>query len=106
MDTKSLTVSIPHRLGQAEALRRIKSGIGDARANYSQFLTIDEEVWTDSRLAFRLRALGQAASGTIDVGEDQVLLQVTLPWLLGVVAEKIVPTIRKEGTLLLEKKKS
>jgi len=35
-----------------------------------------------------------------------VLLQVTLPWLLGVVAERIVPTIRKEGTLLLEKKKT
>src|SRR5262245_56646721 len=53
MDTKTLTVSIPHQLGQAEALRRIKSGFGNARSNYSQFLTIDEETWTDNCLAFR-----------------------------------------------------
>jgi len=102
--SKSITVSIPHRLGQAEALRRIKSGLGNVRANYSQFLTIDEETWTDNRLAFRLRTLGQAAAGTIDVEDDRVLLDVTLPWLLGVLAEKIVPTIRKEGILMLEKK--
>jgi len=27
-----------------------------------------------------------------------------LPWLLAKVAEKFTPTIRKEGTLMLEKK--
>ena len=31
-------------------------------------------------------------------------LQVFLPWLLAKVAEAIQPFIRKEGTLLLEKK--
>jgi len=30
---------------------------------------------------------------------------VTLPWLLAKFAEKFVPVIRKETTLLLEKKK-
>jgi hypothetical protein len=102
--SKPLTVSIPHRLGQAEALRRLKSGLGTVRANYSQLLAIDEEVWSGNRLTFRVRAMGQAAAGTIDVADDHVLLEVTLPWLLGVLAEKFVPAIRKEGTLLLEKK--
>jgi hypothetical protein len=102
--SKPLTVSIPHRLGEAEALRRLKSGLGTVRANYSQFLAIDEEVWSGNRLTFRVRAMGQAAAGTIDVADDHVLLEVTLPWLLGVLAEKLVPAIRKEGTLLLEKK--
>jgi hypothetical protein len=48
--------------------------------------------------------LGQAASGTIDVTQEHVRLEVMLPWLLAALAEKIVPAIRKEGTLLLEKK--
>jgi len=51
-----------------------------------------------------VRALGQSADGKIDVFDDHVRLEVTLPWLLGKIAEKIIPTIRKEGTLLLEKK--
>ena len=31
-------------------------------------------------------------------------LEVTLPWLLAKFAEKLVPAIRKEGVLMLEKK--
>ena len=55
-------------------------------------------------LQFSVSALGQVASGTIDVAQDYVRLEVTLPWLLAVLAEKITPAIRKEGTLLLDKK--
>jgi hypothetical protein len=32
-----------------------------------------------------------------------VRLEVALPWLLAVLAEKSTPAIRKEGTLMLEK---
>jgi hypothetical protein len=33
-----------------------------------------------------------------------VRLEVTLPWLLAKLAENLTPAIRKEGTLMLEKK--
>src|SRR5215467_12377589 len=75
-----------------------------ARTNYSALLTINEETWSGDRLAFNLSALGQSAVGFIDVADDHVRLEVQLPWLLAVVAEKLTPTIRKEGTLMLEKK--
>jgi hypothetical protein len=47
---------------------------------------------------------GQAVGGTIDVFDDRVDLQVTLPWLLAKLAETIQPLIRREGTLMLDKK--
>jgi hypothetical protein len=65
---------------------------------------VEEEIWTGDRLQFRIRALGQVASGTIDVAEQYVTLQVFLPWLLAKIAAAIQPLVRKEGTLLLEKK--
>jgi Putative polyhydroxyalkanoic acid system protein (PHA_gran_rgn) len=102
--SKPLIVSIPHHLGREEAARRIKSGLEAARTNYSALLTIREETWTGDRLAFNLSALGQSAVGLIDVADDHVRLEVQLPWLLGMVAEKLTPAIRKEGTLMLEKK--
>ena len=102
--SKPVVISIPHGLGKDIALSRLKSGFTHARTKFSQLLTIDEEVWSGDHLQFRVRALGQAASGTIDVAEDHVRLEVTLPWLLAAFAEKIAPAIRKEGTLLLEKK--
>jgi hypothetical protein len=99
-----LLVSIPHRLGKAEAVRRLKSGLERARTNYSSIIAVDEEVWTGDRLVLRVRALGQSASGIIDVLDDCVRLEVMLPWLLAKFAERVVPTLRKETTLLLEKK--
>ena len=102
--SKPLVVSIPHRLGKAEAMRRLKSGLGSVRANYSHLFAVQEESWTGDRLQFRVSALGQVASGTIDVADDHVNLQVFLPWLLAKVAAAIQPLVRKEGTLLLEKK--
>jgi hypothetical protein len=102
--TKPLVVTIPHRLGQEEAVRRLKSGVRSAEEKFGQFFTLQEETWIDNRLQFRVTALAQTASGTIDVLDDHVRLEVMLPWLLANVAVTNQPLIRKEGTLLLEKK--
>jgi hypothetical protein len=100
---KPLIISIPHRLGK-EAVNRIKSRLLDVRTNYGNLFAIQEEVWTGSNLRFRVSALGQAVSGSINVADDHVSLEVYLPWLLAKVAAAIQPLIRKEGFLLLEKK--
>jgi len=36
--------------------------------------------------------------------DDQVLVEVRLPWLLAIVADKAKNFIQKQGTLLLDKK--
>lgn len=99
-----LIVSIPHRLGRDEATRRLKSGLETTRAKLGQILAIEEETWTDNRLQFRVRALGQAASGTVDVAEDHARLEVMLPWPLAQIADKIQRAVQSQGTTMLEKK--
>ena len=79
-------------------------GLGNVRTNFGHLLSVDEETWKGDHLTFRVRSLGQSAAGTIEVFEEQVRLEVTLPWLLAKLTERLVPAIRKEGTLLLEKK--
>ena len=98
-----LVVSIPHRLGREEAIRRIKGGLSRAAANVP-VLSVDEERWEGERMFFRVRAIGQAASGQIDVAEDHVRLEVVLPWLLQRFAEKAQTLIRERGQLLLTRK--
>ena len=101
--SQPLVVSIPHRLGQAEALRRLQGGLTRSAASIP-VLQVEEEQWTGNRMAFRVSALGQAASGFVDVGEDHVRLEVTLPWLLQKFAQAAQAMIKKRGDLLLEKK--
>jgi hypothetical protein len=101
---ETITVTIPHRLGKDEALRRIKNGIGEARTTLAGVLTVKEESWSGDTLAFRVSALMQEVAGTIVVAEHNVRLDVELPWLLAKLAKVITPAIKKEGVLMLEKK--
>ena len=98
-----LIVSIPHSLGREEAMRRLKTGLSRA-ATSVPVLSVDEERWEDNRMIFRVRALGQAANGHVDVAEDHVKVEVTLPFLLQRFAEIAQAAIRERGKLLLTKK--
>jgi hypothetical protein len=102
--TEPLVVSIPHRLGRDEAVRRIKSGFGGAHAHFAHLVTISEERWDDNRLTFQASALGQTAAGVIDVREESVLVSVELSWLLARFANAAAGMIRTQATLMLEKK--
>lgn len=99
-----LVVVIPHRLGKNEALRRIKDGIGRGRNEFARLLTIEQETWSGDRLTFGVKALGQRATGIIDVSEQAVRLEVTLPWLLARFAHAVQRVVGHKGQLMLEKK--
>jgi hypothetical protein len=98
--SQPLVVSIPHRLGREEAVRRIKGGLSRAAVNVP-VLSVDEERWEGDRMFFRVRAIGQAASGQIDVADDHVRLEVMLPLLLQRFAQMAQAVIRERGQLLL-----
>src|SRR6186713_3107441 len=97
-----LVVSIPHKLGREEAVRRLKTGLARAAASIL-VMQVEEERWSGDTMNFRIRAMGQIASGQVDVADDHVTVQVVLPWLLQRFAELAQATIRKRGQLLLTK---
>ena len=101
--TEPLVVTIPHKLGKDEALRRVKPALGKASQSFPA-LKVEEEVWSGDRLDFKVRALGQVAAGNVQVGDAHVRLEVTLPWLLHSFAQAVQKTIAGRGQVLLEKK--
>jgi hypothetical protein len=42
-------------------------------------------------------------TGSVDVADDHVRLELQLPWLLALLAEKAKALVQKEGKLMLEK---
>lgn len=97
-----LVVSIPHSLGRAEALRRLKSGLeGLPQAG---LLTLEQQGWTDNRMSFMVRALGQSVPGSLEVQDDLVRLEVVLPGLLLKLWEPLKTVLLGRAKLLLEKK--
>lgn len=102
--TKPLVVSIPHQLGALEAQRRLQTGIEQMKEQYAGKLAVLEDRWTGPHLDFRVSAIGQSVTGTIDVSEDHVMLALQLPWVLAMIAQKAQTMIQNKGQLLLEKK--
>jgi len=99
-----VTVFVGHDLGKVEAVRRLKEGFARTKSQLGQMIAIEQETWEGDTLCFHMRALGQIATGTIEVLEDALRIEVSLPWLLAMAAKRVLPILRKEATLLLEKK--
>ena len=102
--SKPLVVSIPHNLGRAEAARRLQTGVQQMKSQFGDKIASVEETWTGDRMDFKVGAMGQTVNGNLEVSEDQVRVELHLPWILAMVAEKAKGFIRKQGTLMLEKK--
>jgi len=99
-----VTVIVTHHLGKAEAVRRLKDGIARTNSQLGGMIVIDQATWEGDTLRFRMRALGQTAAASIDVLDDALRIEVSLPWLLAKVAKRLIPVLREQATLLLEKK--
>jgi hypothetical protein len=100
----TVTVIVGHRLGKVEAVRRLKEGFTSTNGHLGPMIAMEQETWEGDTLRFRMRALGQTAAANIEVLEDALRIEVSLPWLLAKVAKRLLPILRKEATLLLEKK--
>ena len=101
--SRPLIVSIPHSLGKEEALRRLKAGMERGIAHVP-VMKVDEQTWSGDRMTFHARALGQVAAGTIDVGENDVRLELTLPWVLQRFGHLVQDAFTQRTRRLLEKK--
>ena len=102
--SETVTVIIGHRLGKAEAIRRIKDGFARGKGPLGPMIAMEQPSWEGDTLRFVMRALGQTAAATVEVLDDALRIEVSLPWLLAKAANRILPILRKEATLLLEKK--
>lgn len=102
--SKPITITIPHQLGAAEARRRIEDGFGQLIGQAGGVIKDVQKSWDGDALTFSAQAMGQTISGVLHVLDQSVRMEIVLPGLLGVIAGKITGQVKKQGTLLLEKK--
>lgn len=98
-----VVVTIPHRLGKQEATRRLRAGFGHVRSTVGGKFVVLKDDWHGDHLDFQASLLGQTTTGTVDVADDHVRLEVELPWMLALLANKAKGIVQKQGRLMLEK---
>ncbi len=101
--SRPVVVTIPHRLGKQEAVRRLKTGFSNIHSTFGQSFVVVKDQWAGDHLDFRASLLGQTTTGTVDVADDHVRLEVQLPWFLSLLADKAKALVQSQGKLMLEK---
>jgi hypothetical protein len=101
---KPVVVTIPHQLGKEEAIRRLRTGMGRLRDQLGGTIGVVEDTWTADHADVRFSVLGQTVSGGLDVMDREVRIEVQLPWMLAMVAERAKGLIERQGAQLLEHK--
>ena len=101
-----LVIIISHRLGRDEAKRRLDDGLGHIREQLAGFVSSLDYTWTVHRLDFSVTAVRQSINGRIDIEDDIIRVEIRLPLLLQMLANKIIGRVRSEAALLLDKSSS
>ena len=102
MNTQPIHVDLPHKLGKAEARRRIADNIHKLTGFIPGGAGVNHQ-WQGDRLDLDISAMGQAVTANVDVEDTVLRVSVALPGLLGMMARPIEAALRaKGGELLLE----
>lgn len=101
---KTLKMSLPHRLPRHEAVQRLRDGFSGLRQQFAQNLAQVEDRWTGDHVDLKATAFGQSITARLDVRDTVVDIEIDLPWLFAVLAEKIKGQVEQAGRKMLEKK--
>jgi hypothetical protein len=97
----NLILDVPHTLGQAPALERLKNKFSLAKDMYQAHISHLQEEWNDTGLTFDFRAAGMNVSGTLAVEEAAVKLKAHLPLAALLFKGAIEKQVREELERLL-----
>lgn len=75
----SINAEVPHTLGQQEAIERLKGFSESIRNRYKDQVSDLEDSWDGPTLTFSFKSFGFKISGTLEVGEESVVLNGNLP---------------------------
>ena len=102
---QTIVVNVPHKLGKAEAKRRIQEGFGAMQQLEAGGLPGGlsfEKRWDGDEFHLMTGGLGQKLSAVLEILDDSVKVTIDVPILLTAIAEFIKAAITKQTIKALE----
>jgi putative polyhydroxyalkanoate system protein len=96
-----ISVNVPHKLGAAEARRRIESGTSSLVSHLPGGATATPR-WNGDQLELEVSALGQEIRAKLDVQDTLVRVALVVPSALSFLAPMIESGIRRSGAEMLQ----
>lgn len=74
-----LTMTVPHALGQQEAIQRLQERFQAAIQSYQDRVQGLQQQWNDNALTYRFQAFGMSVNGSARVEPSEVTVVMELP---------------------------
>lgn len=97
-----IVVTVSHRLGAAEAQRRLAAGLEKGKSELSGVFSSFDADWKANHADLRLVALHQQINAGLDVFEDVVRVELSLPWYLAPLQDKIAGALKSQSEKALQ----
>lgn len=102
---QTIVVNVPHKLGKAEAKRRIQEGFAGMQqleAGRLPGVLSFEKRWDGDQFHLQAGGLGQRISAVLEVLDDSIKINIDVPNLLSALAEFIKAALTNETVKALE----
>lgn len=99
-----MRVTLPHSLGREEVRRRMHAHGHEIGDYFPPGMAQVETSWpTEDVMELKILAAGQRINGGIEVFENEVIIDMDLPPILGFLRGTLERAVRKHGGRMLEK---
>ncbi len=97
-----MRIPIRHQLGRDEARRRLHDRSGEMAGLFPGGMAEVAIDWpSENRMAINVTAMGKTVNGHVDVEDDAVVFEITLPAALAFVEPMVRGTIEAKAQKLL-----
>ncbi len=97
----SVSMSVPHNLGQQDATERLKGFLTKVKEHYQDKVSDLEESWQGNQLTYSFATYGFKISGDLAVEPSDVKLKASLPFAAMMFKGKIEQALREQLTKVL-----
>lgn len=97
----SIAIELPHALGKEPAKEKLRHFLANVRQEYAQVVSELTESWEGDTLQFSFKTYGFQVSGKLQVMENQVKLDGSLPLAAMMFKGRVEQTIREQLERLL-----
>ena len=95
-----MRVIVPHNTTKEEARKKIDQRLGEMLGQYGHYLSESQTNWSGDRLDFSGKAKGFSVSGSLEITDNEVIIDGKVPLLAKPFEPRIKHTIESEAAAM------
>ena len=95
-----MRIAVPHRTTKENARRIVEQRMQQLERQYGHYASDVEKNWSGDRLDFGFKAKGFSGKGTLEITDNEVIIDGKLPLIAKPFEPRIKSTIEKEAATM------